>query len=45
MDGKAVCNLQDPDAKKLGIISSTQQKGGRLWLGSLKEKAFAYYNL
>ena len=44
-DGEVVYNLQDPDAKKLGIISSAQQKGGRLWLGSLKEKAFAYYNL
>lgn len=44
-DGKVVRNLQDPKAKTYGIITSVQQQGQRLWLGSLKEGAIAYYDL
>lgn len=44
-EGRVVHNLQDPDAEKYGIITSIEEKNGRLWLGSLKEKAIGYYQL
>lgn len=43
--GRVKYNLQDPNASSFGTITSVEEKDGRLWLGSLKERAIGYYDL
>lgn len=43
--GEVIQNLQDPNAENFSMITSVQQHGNRLWFGSLKEDALAYYDL
>lgn len=39
MDGRVVHNLQDPSGKSYAVITSVQEHGGMLYLGSIAEDA------
>jgi sugar lactone lactonase YvrE len=41
-DGRVVDVLHDADGEPYGTVTSAEMIGGRLWLGSLSEQAFAW---
>jgi len=41
-DGRVTHNLQDPDGERFSMVTSVQEHDGRLYLGSLKQPAFAF---
>ena len=44
-DGNVVRTLQDPSGRTYGMVTSAQQHGDRLYLGSLQEPAAAWVPL